>query len=73
MSYRAIPIQPSTNLAAAQYNDDTQDLLITFVRQGRRYVYHDVPIDIVEGLSKAISSGLYFIMHIKDYYEYEPL
>ena len=73
MAFESIPCRPSTNIAAIQYDAAKQDLLIVFQRQGRRYVYHGVPVPVAQGFSIAVSSGEYFLLSIKSQYPYEEI
>ena len=55
----------SSNLRSASYDDETQELTITF-KSGSSYVYSDVSRNIFEGLTAAGSPGRYFADTIKD-------
>lgn len=73
MPFQPIPCPPSSNIAQVLYDQDKQDLLILFQRQGRRYIYHQVPVPVAQGFSQCASTGEYFLLSIKDQYPYEPI
>lgn len=56
MAAESFSFPGSTNLASGSYDDETQELEITF-RSGATYAYRNVPQGIVEGL-KAAAIGL---------------
>ncbi len=56
---------PSSVIRRFVYDTDKRELWIEFV-SGRRYVYEDVPEDIAEALSLALSKGIYFNSRIRD-------
>lgn len=64
MAAESFSFPGSTNLASGSYDDETQDLEITF-RSGATYAYRNVPQGIVEGLKAAASAGEYFARQIK--------
>ena len=57
----------SSALASATYDDETQDLSITFVNGGT-YDYHNVSPGDFEALVGASSPGRYWHANIKDQY-----
>jgi KTSC domain len=57
----------SSALASATYDDEMQDLDITF-NSGGTYTYHNVPITVWEGLVGASSPGRYWHSTLKDQY-----
>jgi hypothetical protein len=60
----------SSNLARIRYDENTMTLEIEFMG-GRVYQYFDVPVQVFEGLRKAVDShGKYFNENIKGYYRY---
>ena len=59
---------PSTVIRAALYDADRRVLDITFTT-GRRYLYHDVPMDAAEAFRTAFSKGRHFNARIRDRYE----
>lgn len=73
MAYRTIPIKPSSNILQIQYDEEAKDLLVIFVRQGRRYVFHDVDSRTAESASRAESVGRWFREEIKDLFPYEEI
>lgn len=54
----------SSNLESAAYNVDTKELIMKFLN-GSFYSYENVPLNIVEGIATADSSGKYFYKEIK--------
>lgn len=56
----------SSNISGYHYDRETKALTIGF-HSGTRYVYHDVPQGIVDGLSKADSAGSYFYKHVRGF------
>ena len=73
MAYRTISIKPSSNVAAAQYNEETKDLLITWVRDNRRGIYHEVDANTVEQLSRAPSAGKFAYYFLRGVFPYEEI
>lgn len=68
MSLTAIPIPPSTNIAQVQYDGETGDLFITFVK-GATYRYSDVPADVATRFNTpGQSAGKYFRANILNQY-----
>jgi KTSC domain len=57
----------SSALASAQYDDQTEELTLTFV-SGRSYTYENVPEDIYEQLTQSSSPGTFYALYIKDQY-----
>ena len=73
MPYRTIPIKPSSNILQIQYDEEAKDLLVIFVRQGRRYLFHGVDSRVAESASQAESVGIWFRQEIKDQFPYEEI
>lgn len=69
--WRSLSIRPSTNIAAAAYNEQTQDLRIEFWRGHRTYIYHQVDAQTVEAWERAESSGKYFDTFIRGAFGYD--
>ena len=63
---------PSTVIRNYSYDPETRELKITFVT-GRRYVYDDVPQDVVDAFKAAFSRGTFFNQHIRDHYGYREI
>ena len=59
----------SSNLEQIGYLGDEMELHVIF-RGGARYVYHDVPPQIFEGLAEAPSKGSYLNREIKGVYTF---
>lgn len=66
MSVRTAALS-STALASASYDDESQELEITFT-SGRSYTFQSVPADIYEGLVASPSPGSYYNQNIKGIY-----
>lgn len=49
----------SSYLDAADYDTDSGELTVTFVRNGDSYAYQNVPTNVWQGLKNAISPGHY--------------
>jgi hypothetical protein len=73
MAYVKVPFHISSNIADAAYDASAKELLITFLRQGRRYLVHEISADIVEDFSHARSAGIFYNMYIRDSYEIEEV
>jgi hypothetical protein len=59
----------SSHLAKVAYDKKTEELEITF-RNGRVYLYYEVPKDTFDELINAESKGRYFNHNIRDDYQY---
>lgn len=70
-TWRPLSLRPSTNIAAAAYNEQAQDLRIEFWRQHRTYIYHQVDAQTVDAWERAESSGKWFDTFIRGVFEYE--
>jgi KTSC domain len=66
MTVLSSPLRSSA-LASAQYDDQTEELTLTFV-SGRSYTYENVPEDIYEKLLQSSSPGSFYAFNIKDQY-----
>lgn len=64
---------PSTVIADIDYDAETRVLAVTFVPTGQRYIYADVPEDLVEEFRSASSQGRFFNLRIRDQFPYAPL
>lgn len=54
------------------FDEEAATLAVSF-RNSRRYLYHDVPRAIYDGLAKAQSAGGYFNDCVKGRFRCEPL
>jgi hypothetical protein len=68
MLYKEFP--ESSNVVSAEHNGN--DLLVTF-RDGRRYTYSDVPVDVAQQLFNAPSPGGFLAANIKGFYLFTEL
>jgi len=59
-----MPALNSSNLASADYNEETEVMTITF-RSGATYSYRGVPKDTYESLISASSPGQFFSRNIR--------
>lgn len=60
---------PSTVIRFYRYESERCELLVVF-QSGLKYVYGDVPPDIVAGLDAAFSKGEFFNRHIRDKFRF---
>ena len=58
---------PSTVIRSFDYRPETCELMVEFVT-GRRYVYEDVPQEVVSALRSAFGKGIYFNSRIRNRY-----
>ena len=63
---------PSTVIRRFDYRPQTRELLIVFTT-GRRYLYSDVPEEVVSSFRSAFSKGVYFNRQIRDRYDCREL
>jgi len=56
---------PSTVIRRYVYCPDNRELWVEFVT-GRRYVYSDVPQEVVSALGSAFAKGVYFNSRIRE-------
>ena len=73
MAYQSIPFRPSTNIAALQWDAEAKELLVTFLRGGRRYSVKGIDADTVAQMSRAMSVGQFYNTFIKDQYEIQEV
>ena len=57
---------PSTAIGKIHYDPETRCLWVSFVTNGRRYAYFDVPPDVHDAFRQAFSKGTFFNRHIRD-------
>lgn len=62
-----IPVSSSL-LTSAAYDDEAQELHLTFKSNGARWVYKDVPQSEADAFASAVSPGGYFLSQIKGQY-----
>jgi len=55
----------SNNIASADYDLDTRELVVTFLRTGDEYAYQKVPDSIWAQFKAAPSAGKFFAQSIK--------
>ena len=63
----------SSNIEAAGYETDSQELYIRFLKSGETYVYYNVEEWVFQELLQADSKGQYLNANVKDRYEYAKL
>jgi len=63
---------PSAVIRAFSYDAERRELLVTFTTE-RRYVYEDVPAQVVEAMRGAFSKGRYFNRNIRTHYRFREL
>ncbi len=62
----------SSNLKTVAYNVNEKSLEVEF-RNGRKYLYKNVPPEIFDGLVGADSIGSFFHKHIRFSFKYEEI
>jgi hypothetical protein len=62
---------PSAAIGKIEYDQKTRCLWVSFVTNGRRYAYFDVPMEIYDAFRHAFSKGTFFNRHIRDEYDCE--
>jgi hypothetical protein len=63
---------PSTVIRRFSYSSDSRELVVEFV-SGRRYLYSQVPPELVERMRGAFAKGVYFNRNIRDKHPYREL
>jgi lysyl-tRNA synthetase class 2 len=63
---------PSTVIRSFDYRPEGHELEVTFIT-GRRYLYFDVPQDVVDAFRSAASKGVFFNTRIRPYFEYREI
>ena len=58
----------SSTIISADYAEETETLIIRF-RNGRDYIYYNVPKYVFEEFINSPSKGQYFNLHIKGRYQ----
>lgn len=71
MAFRKIPIGTSSNVLDVQFDDETGDLLCTFVRGSG--IYKQLTVQEAEGISQAGSPGKYLNTFIAPSHVWERL
>jgi hypothetical protein len=61
---RSESLSGSSAIARAAYDDETKLLEVTFT-SGQTYTFHEVPVEIYDGLLAAGSPGRYYHSQIK--------
>lgn len=65
-----MPTVNSTHLQQVEYDEETQQLEITF-RDGQVYTYFEVPVYVYNGLISTIDTHDYFVSVIKDKFQHQ--
>ncbi len=55
-----------------RYEEASADLSVSFP-DGRAYVYHDVPVEVYQDLTRIVNRGEYFARNIRGRFAYERL
>lgn len=63
---------PSTIIRRFDYRPDARELDVLFTT-GRRYLYHDVPLEAAEAFRGAFNKGRHFNVRIRNHYRYTEL
>ena len=66
MAPRHLPLRSSS--IQATYDDETQELDVTFIANGRTYTHPDVPAQVADELVASPSPGAYYNAAIKGSY-----
>ena len=62
---REIPFNPSSNILAVTYDDDSSELYVQF-KSGKTYRYSPIPAAVADGFAVAASAGQYLNAAVKD-------
>jgi len=63
---------PSTVIRRFEYLPDTKQLWVEFTT-GRRYIYSEVPEDVVAAFRSAFSKGIFFNANIRNNYPHQEV
>jgi hypothetical protein len=63
---------PSTVIRSFDYSPDSQELSVEFIT-GRRYIYEEVPENVVEALRSAFGKGIYFNSRIRGRFRFREV
>jgi hypothetical protein len=63
---------PSTAIRGFHYQAQQRELEVTFIT-GRRYLYFEVPSEVVDAFRAASSKGAFFNTQIRPYYDYREI
>jgi len=58
----------STAISSVEYNDETEEMTVTFADGGQSYTHPGVPWEVFDGLVSATSAGRYYHANIKGQY-----
>lgn len=67
-----MPYFKSTAIERAEYEAESQTLLLWFNGSGGPYAHRHVPEDVFEALCQAPSQGTFYNKHIRDKYDVSP-
>ncbi len=71
MAAEVIPIKASSHLQGVSYDEETQELVVTF--KSSSYIYSGVSQSVANGFRDAPSAGGYLDTNIKGVYQYKKL
>ena len=63
---------PSTAIRGFHYHPQQREVEVIFIT-GRRYLYFDVPQDLVDAFRSASSKGAFFNTQIRPYFDYREI
>lgn len=63
----------SENIQDMEYDTEKHLLVIIFKKNGRKYQYYQVPIQIWNGIKAAESKGKYFNAEIRDVFPFKEI
>jgi hypothetical protein len=62
----------SSNIKSVGYEGDTKTLMVEF-KNGSKYVYEDVPVELFEAFGKADSAGKFFFANVRGKYKFSRM
>lgn len=62
----------SSNIKSVGYEGDTKTLMVEF-KNGSKYVYEDVPVELFEAFGKADSAGRFFFANVRGKYKFSRM
>lgn len=69
---RTFSTDRSSNIKGLSYDDMNNSLVVEF-KNGGKYLYEDVPIELYESFVKADSVGKFFFANVRGKYKFQKL
>ena len=69
---RTFSTDKSSNIKGLSYDDMNNSLVVEF-KNGGKYLYEDVPIELYESFVKADSVGKFFFANVRGKYKFQKL